>query len=346
MSKSGFDVLVIGAGPAGASAAIRAAGKGLKVALVERAEFPRDLPGEALHPDVEPLFNQLDVTGEIADCNFIRYPGWILERSGERNFIPFVDASGNMLFGYQAWRASLDSTLLAKASGMGVQVFQPARVLDVSIRAGNVVGLQLDLKELRGRYVIDATGSRQWLVRKLGLRVKTVSPGLIARYAWFVEDPALGAIPVFREEPAGWTWMARVKTDCCQYVHLSLTEGPEAPFSFARPRGADVTWRIVPECAGAGYFICGDAAATLDPAASSGVARALAAGIKAVDLIAEVDAGRIDEPEAALEYRSWLIDEFTAQASGLAARYAGLQNPPLWLGSLQENLASLQKEVI
>lgn len=355
MNESGFHVLVIGAGPAGTAAAIRAARKGLKVALVERADFPRDLPGEALHPDVEPLLIQLGVADAISDCGFIRYPGWILERSGERNFIPFIDASGRVLFGYQAWRASLDSTLLAQASRLGVQVFQPARVLDVSIRAGRVAGLRVDSRELAGRYVIDATGSRQWLARKLGLQVRTVSPGLIARYAYFAEDPGLGVIPVFREEPGGWTWMARVKTDCCQYVHLSLSEGSDAPVPFAprwldgvqpisRPRGADVTWRIVPECAGAGYFLCGDAAATLDPAASSGVARALAAGIKAADLIAEVAAGGIDETEAASEYRSWLVDEFTAQACALGERYAGLENPPLWLGALQENLASLQTD--
>ena len=39
-----FDVVVIGAGPAGSSAAIRLARNGARVALVDRAQFPRDKP--------------------------------------------------------------------------------------------------------------------------------------------------------------------------------------------------------------------------------------------------------------------------------------------------------------
>jgi flavin-dependent dehydrogenase len=348
---SGYDVLIVGAGPAGAAAAIRAAGKGLRVALIERADFPRDLPGEALHPDVESMFGELGVAAAIADCGFIRYPGWILERSGVQDFIPFFDTSGHMLFGYQAWRASLDSILLAEASRVGAQVFQPAKVLEVLISADRVVGLQIDSSQLSGRYVIDATGHSQWLARRLRLQIRAVSPNLIARYAYYAEDPGLGVIPVFREDSNGWTWMARVKTDCCQYVQLSLAAGREhpplaVPFDGLRPishpRGADVTWRIAPQCAGAGYFLCGDAAATLDPAASSGVARALAAGIEAADLISQVAVGATDDLTAAQEYRTWLIGEFAAQAMQLAARYAGLEEPPLWLGELKENVASLQ----
>jgi hypothetical protein len=53
-------------------------------------------------------------------------------------------------------------------------------------------------------------------------------------------------------------------------------------------RGSDVTWRLVSESAGWTYFICGDAAATLDRAASSGGTRALGDGMKAAELIAGI----------------------------------------------------------
>ena len=49
-----FDVVVVGGGPAGSSAAISCAEAGLRVALLERERFPRDLPGETLPPGVEP----------------------------------------------------------------------------------------------------------------------------------------------------------------------------------------------------------------------------------------------------------------------------------------------------
>ena len=104
-----FDVLIVGAGPAGCAAAIRAASGGLSVALLEKARFPRDLPGEALPPDVEQTFAELGVTTSISKAGFMRTPGWIREhqasvasfllrgnpasgldiKPGVRNWIPF-----------------------------------------------------------------------------------------------------------------------------------------------------------------------------------------------------------------------------------------------------------------
>ena len=121
----GFDVLVVGAGPAGCAAAIHAATRGLRVALIEKAHFPRDLPGEALHPDVNRLFAELGVAEAVSKAGFISNPGWIRERSGDRSFIPFIGESG-LQFGIQAWRSALDSILLAHARTAGVTVVQPA----------------------------------------------------------------------------------------------------------------------------------------------------------------------------------------------------------------------------
>ena len=127
-----FDVLVMGAGPAGSAAAIRAAQGGLKVALVERYAFPRDLPGEAMHPSAEGVFRKLGVAKRVAEAEFIRSPGWILQ-SSKRHVILFVDR-GRLRFGYQAWRAELDTLLLDQARALGVHVLQPVRVNSVALR--------------------------------------------------------------------------------------------------------------------------------------------------------------------------------------------------------------------
>ena len=327
------DVLVLGAGPAGCAAAIRAASCGLHVALVEKKSFPRDLPGEALHPDVEQLFAELGVTRAISKAGFIRNPGWILERSGQRSFVPFEGPSG-LAFGYQAWRSKLDFLLLAHARTVGVEIIQPVSISQTLIRDG--------------RYLVDASGSHRWLSRNLRLAVTDFSPRLVARYAYFRGECELGIIPEFREHACGWTWLARVQNDLCQCVQLSLaangqTPDPPAPFLGSRFRGADVTWRLVPECAGAGYFLCGDAAAMLDPAASSGVARALASGLKAADLIVQVAKKDMDSPTAAASYREWSAHQFAGQARQLAARYAELEEPPVWLRDLDHCLTQLEE---
>jgi flavin-dependent dehydrogenase len=330
-----FDVVIIGAGPAGCAAAIRTAAHGLNVALLEKSRFPRDVPGEALHPDVQLLFDALGVTTAIAHAGFIRYPGWILERSEERTFIPFGDESG-LWFGYQALRSELDSILLAHARRAGVTVLQPAGRVDVVLSGDRIIGLQAADKRLLCRFIVDGSGTSRWLSRKMALQVTRISPPLVAEYGYVQRDCSLGIIPEFHEHECGWTWLARVTADCCQCVRLSLDAGVAppplpAPFSGVRLRGADVTWRLVPECAGPGYFLCGDAAATLDPAASSGVARAMNAGAKAADLIAQVEACQMSERDAARVYREWLGREVAAQALQLTSRYAGLANPPRWL---------------
>jgi 2-polyprenyl-6-methoxyphenol hydroxylase-like FAD-dependent oxidoreductase len=180
------------------------------------------------------------------------------------------------------------------------------------------------------------------------LRVRNISPKLVARYAYTSEACDLRAIPEFREHASGWTWLARVKDDRCQCVQLSLDPNarppdPPPPFPAARFRGADVTWRWVPGCAGPGYFLCGDAAAVLDPAASSGVARALASGLKAADLIADVCSKKLDAGAAAADYRRWCANQFVDQATQLAARYAELAEPPAWLQGLGGQFAELDQ---
>ena len=123
---------------------------------------------------------------------------------------------------------------------------------------------------------------------------------------------------------------------------------PPAPFRDSRFRGADVTWRFVPECAGDGYFLCGDAAAVLDPAASSGVARALASGLKAADLIVQIENGGMDTTAAAPDYRQWCANQFAFHARQLAQRYAELEEAPVWLRDLEPriSLANAESSVI
>lgn len=339
-----IDLVIVGAGPAGCAAAIRAASRGLRVVLIEKHRFPRDVPGEALHPDVEDLFDELGVTKKISKAGFIRFPGWLLVRGEEQSFIGFSESG--LRFGYQAWRSELDSILLARAQQAGVQVIQPAGRATVEVSRGRIAGLRIAGREWPCRFLIDASGASRWLSRALALHVEALSPPLVAEYGYVWGDSGFGVIPEFHEHSNGWSWLARVRPDCCQCVRLPLAKGARlpplpAPFDrLTRLRGAAVTWTIVREAAGPGYFLCGDAAATLDPSASSGVSRALAGGIKAADLAADVAAGRTRDSDAAHDYREWLGDTIATQALQLAGRYAEMERPPGWLDA-SKSLESL-----
>ena len=345
VNSPSFDMLVLGAGPAGCAAAIRGATRGLTVGIIERDRFPRDLPGESLHPDVDSLFEELGVSDAVSDAGFVKHPGWILEHHGESTFVPFGEPL-SLRFGYQAWRAELDSILVAQARRLGVEVFLETSARDLLLSGDRVTGVQTPDHRLTSHHLIDATGARRWLSRRLSIAASALSPRLVARYGYSEQDFGLGSIPLFREHTNGWTWLAKVRDDLCQCVQLSLTPDVEVPplpehYGFpARLRGADVTWRLVRECAGPGYFICGDAAAILDPAASRGVARALQSGLTAADMVAAVHDGAVAEAEAARTYREWLAGEYFPEACQLASRHAVLEDSPPWLHGFSERYAN------
>ena len=128
-----FDAIVIGAGPAGASTAILLARAGWRVALVEKAVFPRrKVCGECIAASNFPLLAALGVGAAIADL-----AGPPLRRvavmQGDHAFSaalpPYADARHR--WGRALGREHLDALLLDQAGRAGATIFQPftARVL-------------------------------------------------------------------------------------------------------------------------------------------------------------------------------------------------------------------------
>src|SRR4029453_11710186 len=65
------DVLVIGGGPGGSTAATMLARKGHRVVLLERARFPRDHIGESLLPSSMPVLEELGVLPVLQQAGFL-----------------------------------------------------------------------------------------------------------------------------------------------------------------------------------------------------------------------------------------------------------------------------------
>src|ERR1700737_3238181 len=180
---SDFDVIVIGAGPAGTSTTISSLKAGLRVAILERAAFPRFHVGESLHPGAEVLLRQLGVCDRIIRDTPIRFDGIWVENGRSREFVPFGSDSRGRWRGFQVDRAAFDQILCTEAEERGAVVLQPCRTTGVR-RDGRSMVIDCDRGQLRARVVVDATGGSSSIFRHLGLGMITCSPRIIARYGY------------------------------------------------------------------------------------------------------------------------------------------------------------------
>lgn len=335
MSAS-HDVVIIGGGPAGAAAAIGCAQTGLNVAVIEREKFPRPMVGEALHPGVQTLLQQLGVERRVLAAGFLRYPGWLTRWDGPEAFQSFGADAGGPWFGFQLWRPTFDQILLDRARELGATIVQPCRVLKPLIDESRIRGVITDQGIFRGRFMVDATGRRRLLSQMLGLRWKQHGRKQRAWYGYLrgaCIDRA--GTPALRADPSGWTWLARVREDTFQWVRLSFDNIPPpigwVPQDFdgldpiSRVQGADVTWRVALQAAGPGYFLVGDAASVLDPSSSHGVLKALMSGMLAGQLVCQILIGAVSERPAAEQYSGWIKRWFNHDVMHLDALYARLE---------------------
>jgi flavin-dependent dehydrogenase len=328
------DVVVVGGGPAGSAAAIACATRGLEVVLCERERPGRERPGETLHPGIEPLLRQLGIADRLPQVVGARHTGIWIEWGGPRRFEAFGGDASGPWSGFQVWRADFDALLLTRARELGVDVRQPCAVTGALAPNGYQGGVMTTAGRIAARMVVDASGMARWLGRALRVASPARSPRLIARYGYAEGScPGRDDAPLLAGDASGWTWAARVRPRVYQWTRVSFGGQANAgwvPDEFrslahrARSRGADVTWRMATAAAGDGWFMAGDAAATLDPTSSHGVLKAIMSGITAGHLIAAVLDGKAPPEAAASAYHAWLAGWFSADAGKLAQFYRGL----------------------
>ncbi|WGG52402.1 NAD(P)/FAD-dependent oxidoreductase [Rugamonas sp. DEMB1] len=297
---SPFDALVVGAGPAGTSVALRLQQLGYHVLLVERsAVWPRPQVGEALTPGVRNIIELLDANDALAAVPHVAHAG---SRVLWRGRTPeLLQEAGSAIVD----RGRFDAALLALARRRGVEVEQPARVLHLAGAAGDwQVGLlcgEARTRQVRARFILDASG------RSAAPRIDC-APRLAALWGE-VEQSALpqldGATQVEALEH-GWLWAGRLPGG---RYRLMLVGDPQAARQ-ATPAGPEGRLRaacaasqllraastlpllgavqmcsatpyLAPDSWRDGHLKLGDAAFALDPVSSSGVEKAMRFSLQA-----------------------------------------------------------------
>lgn len=306
------DVLIVGAGPAGSSAAIALAGLGYRVLIADRARFPRPHIGESLPPKIDRLLDILGVKAELERAAFLRMRGTTIYQDGRATTHDF-DPDPRVL-GYQVDRARFDGLLLDRARALGATVLEETLISDPRAFAAT-------------RFVIDASGQRSTLAKLFGARrreaIRTVAITGYYRGARTPENfPAENTL--FEMRPDGWLWSVLL-SDGRRNITVGLDpellrarKTEEVYHSFVAASellsgliqgcvldgeltGHDATWYSSDRYAGEDFLLAGDSASFIDPLTSHGVYKAMHSGITAAAVINTV-IRRPENAAAAIAY--------------------------------------------
>lgn len=178
-----FDVIIIGAGPAGSSAAILLARAGWSVALIEKQRFPRrKVCGECIAASNIPLLEALGI-GPMIEADAGPELRKVALMCGENKIVADLPAANheNYLWGKALGRETLDTLLLEQARSAGAEVLQPWAVETMVGKAGDwrckvsAIGSAATLN-LRAPVAIDAHGSWETLSSNHPSRGQTRKP--------------------------------------------------------------------------------------------------------------------------------------------------------------------------
>jgi geranylgeranyl reductase family protein len=298
-----FDVIVVGGGPAGATAAAACAQRGLQVALFEHARFPRHkVCGDVINPNCWPVFERLGVAAQIRELPQQTIEGASFTTTGRQALtVPLPRPTVAIR------RSLLDAALLDHARVCGVHVIEGETVHDVL--AGRRVVTS------HGEYVartaiIGADGRHSVVARKAGLaRSHRGRHQHVAFQAHFRAPATLDhhvQLHLFRGGYCGLVrvdaeranlcivtgpWAARFHHDCeALFAHTvwqsrhfresGVTPEPLEPLQSAHPLQAPAN-----HAARNGVFLAGDALRVMEPFTGQGIFFALRTGEMAAEAV-------------------------------------------------------------
>ena len=328
------DVLIIGAGPGGCTAALKLAQLGVAAVLVDKSRFPRDkVCGDALSGKVMRTIERLDpaLASELRKQSQL-LPSWgvtFVAPSGKSLRVPFSRHMGEAP-GAILPRLQFDSFLLDAVKRDGrVRVIEGAEAKRFSRTTDgwivDFVGRDLPLATCHSKLILDSSGANSHFARhvaKLPLEPRHHCAGVRAYFSGVSDLDPQGFIELIflKELLPGYLWIfplpngranvgLGLRSDVVRKRHVDLkalmtkllAEHPQLKDRFAKATmEGPVQGMGLPlaskrwPISGDGYMLIGDAAHLIDPFTGEGISHAMISGMHA----AEVAQKALSEPSA------------------------------------------------
>ncbi|QDU61377.1 Putative epoxidase LasC [Planctomycetes bacterium Pan216] len=326
MNDDVLDAVIIGGGPAGATAATLLARAGKRVRLFERSSGERFHVGESLMPMTYNTFKRLGMLGKLKASDFVRkYSVQFVTATGKETqpFYFFRRNPHESAVTWQVTRSAFDKMLLENAAESGCEMAYDTQVTDVLFDGERAEGVRVrdadgEVRDVPARVVIDASGQSSIIANRLKLRrpyeyLKQASVWTYFKGAYRPPGIDAGATVILSTEgKRGWFWYIPLADDITSVGAVSTREyllggGRKPADAFAdllaecpnlqeRLQGAEQAddFRATRDfsyatdrAAGDGWVLIGDAFGFLDPVYSTGVLLALKSGEFAADAIVD-----------------------------------------------------------
>ena len=322
-----YDTILIGGGPAGASASAVLSEHGHRVLVLEREKFPRYHIGESLLPFT---FGPLERLGMIAkmrrSCFVKKYSASFVQPDGSSSapfyFFNRYDRE-TVAQTWQVLRSEFDQMLLDNAREKGAEVREETTVNRLLMDGERVIGVEATDKsgriyEVRAPITLDCSGKDAFTSTRRGWRVSDPYLNKIAVWTYYSgsqRETGLdeGTTTVAYVPDKGWFWHIPQHNDMisvgvvadAKYLTRGGVKDLRAIFERAVKENQWIKARLATghgtgqyfitseysrhsrHCAAPGLLLLGDAFAFLDPIFSSGVMMALKSGVLAGDTIHE-----------------------------------------------------------
>lgn len=207
MINNSYDIIIVGAGPAGCAAALYAEKSNLNCLVIEKTSFPKDkICGDAFMPVCETILNELDLSFNDIKKNDICFVDKVNFYSNQKQIhVPTLV--------YNCKRAVFDNYIFDKANSK-VQILQNSNVVSLLKQEKDVIGLIVEwnglVYQINSKYIIGADGATSKVKRLIG--IPKINDCAIACRSYLPYNKSLPffSIKYLPEITPGYFWIFRV----------------------------------------------------------------------------------------------------------------------------------------